>query len=337
MPGDRQEVSATLTENYLSSFRAFCYTWHKKRGHRVAEKTEHAASSRRLHLPKRHWYNPRTWRRNIPLPPRRKISSTAQLIREATRLIRKDWRTFAGITAVYAVGVFVFVKSFSIGSVTGASGNGALSTAVSRFSTMLSDAGSSLSAASGIYQIIVSTICSLALIWYFRQALSGEKTGVKRSFYQGMRPLVPYLLVLAMIGVQLIPMAVGGYLLSLMQSSYLLFGWEIFVAGAIFGLLALWSLRLLTHSVFALFVVTLPDMTPLRALRGAKKMVYRRRLTIWRKLVLAVLFAAVIVLAVMLPFMVWLPSAAPWMFFLITACLAMIGQAFLYTIYREIL
>lgn len=253
-------------------------------------------------------------------------------------MIRKDPRTFFGITAVYAAGVFIFVKSFSVGSVSvGTSGGGVFSETLSRFSTLMSSASSSVSAASGIYQIIVSTICVLALVWYFRQVLSGEKIDVKQSFYQSMRPLVPYLLVLTMLGVHLIPIAVGGYLMSVVLSSYILFGWEIFVAWFVFALFAVWSLRLLTHSIFALYAVTLPDMTPLRALRGAKKMVYRRRLIIWRKLLLATVIVAFIGLVLLAPFMLWLPAVASWVFFAYTVCLVTFGQAFLYTLYREIL
>ena len=303
----------------------------------MAEKQHQETSARRLDLPKRHWYNPRTWRRNIALPPRSKLSSTTNLLRQTYGMLKKDWPTFFGITTMYGVGVFIFVKSFSVGTATTTGSTSSVLGALNRFGTMLSSASSSFSAASGIYQIIVSTICALALIWYFRQILSGEKATAKQSFYQGMRPLVPYLLVLMMLGIHLIPFAIGGYLLSLMQSSYMIFGAEMLVAWAIFALLAIWSLRLLTHSLFALFAVTLPDMTPLRALRGAKKMVYRRRLTIWRKLLAAVICIGIVGFIVMVPFMIWLPAVAPWVFFLFSICLTMFGQAFLYTIYREIL
>lgn len=252
-------------------------------------------------------------------------------------MLQKDWPTFLGITFMYAVGVFIFVKSFSIGTMSETTASGGILSVVNHFGTMLSSASNSFSAASGIYQIIVSTICSLALIWYFRQILSDEKATAKQSFYQGMRPLVPYLLVLTMLGVHLIPIAIGGYLLSLMQSSYMIFGWEMVVAWFVFGLLAIWSMRLLTHSLFALIAVTLPDMTPLRALRGAKKMVYKRRLALWRKLLVAVIYVGLVGFILMVPFMLMLPAVAPWAFFLFTVSVTMFGQAFVYTVYREIL
>ena len=313
------------------------YLLQKDEGFGVATNNHENTSKRRLDLPKRRWYNPRTWRRNLPLPPRNKLSSTTRLLRQTYHTLSKDWATFFGITFVYAVGVFIFVKSFSVGSVVSTGTTTGVLSAVERFGAMLSSASSSFNAASGIYQIIVSTICALALIWYLRQILSGEKSSAKQSFYRGMRPLVPYLLVLAMIGIQLLPLAIGGYLIGVLQSSSILYGWEMLVAWSIFILLAVWSLRMLTQSIFALFAVTLPDMTPLAALRGAKNMVYRRRLTIWRKIIVAGIIVSVVGLIVLLPFILWWPAAAPWVFFAFTVLMAMSGQTFLYTIYREIL
>lgn len=300
------------------------------------------APHRKLELPKRQWYDPRTWRRNLPLPPRKKISSTIKLLRQTFVMIRKGWRTIGGITLVYAIGVLVFVRSFSVGSTdaTNTVTSGVTSKAsetISNLTALLSQGSSSVSAASGVYQVIISTICSLAFIWAFRQILSREKAGVKESFYQGMTPLVKYLLVLAMIGVQLIPLAIGSYIFTIVYGSGLFFGWEVWAAGSVFALSALWSLRLITHSFFALFITTLPDMTPLRSLRSAKKMVYRRRLLIWRKFLGAIVFFAIVVAVIMLPFVLWWAAVAPWILFVLSVLILPLVQAYAYTIYREIL
>jgi len=299
-------------------------------------------TDRRIKFPKRHWYSPRTWLRNQPIPPRRKISSVSQLIKNSVNLLRKDWHTFGGITIVYAIGVLIFVRSFSIGSSTAAvassSGIGAkLSGAVSQIASLMTSANASLSAASSVYQIIISTICCLALIWAFRQVLSNEKASAKQSFYQGMTPLVKYLLVLVMFGLQLIPIAVGGYIFSLLVSSKVFLGWELGIAALVFILLAIWSLYLVTHSVFALFITTLPDMTPIKALRSAKKMVYKRRLLILRKVLGAVIVVSIVAILLMAPFVLWWAAAAPWAVYLLSVVIVPISQAYLYTIYREIL
>jgi len=301
-----------------------------------------STDDRRIELPKRHWYNPSTWLRNLPIPPRRKISSVRKLVQDSLSLLRRDWRTFGGISLVYAVGVIIFVRSFSVGtsSVVASVTNGIgskISDTVSQVATLLANANSSLSAASSVYQIIISTICSLACIWAFRQLLSGKKASTKQSFYQGMTPLVKYLLILVMFGVQLLPIAAGGYLFNVIVSSGAFFGWELWVTGLVFIVLALWSVRLITHTLFALFITTLPDMTPIQALRSAKKMVYRRRLIIWRKLFGAMVLAAIVALLLMSPFVLWWGAAAPWMVYILSVLVVPISQAYLYTLYREIL
>ncbi len=297
--------------------------------------------SRGLPLPKRRWYLPRTWRRNIPLPPRRSISSTWRLLKQAIQLLRGGWKTYLGIALYYALGVFIFVRSFSLsGSATAlvdTTTGGKLAQATERLAATLSDAGSSISAASGVYQVIISTICCLALIWAFRQQLSKENISVRRAFYEGMTPLIKYFLVLLMLAVQLIPVAIGGYFFGIILGTGLFLGPEIFISAIILMLLGFWSGWLVTHTVFALFICTLPDMTPLKALRSAKKMVYKRRLLLWRKFIVAVIIATLACAIIVIPVAYLLPAATAWLVFLLGIIAVPLSQAFLYMLYREIL
>lgn len=298
-------------------------------------------TQRVLSLPKRRWYSPSTWKRNIPLPPRRPISKIGVLLRKTFAMIRKNPKTFFGITFFYALAVFIFVRSFSLGSISAATAQGffgKLSGSFSQLGEMFVNAGTSISAASGVYQLIVSTICYLALIWYFRQVLSGEKATTKQAFYSGMRPLVPYLLTLGRMGLQLTPIAIAGFLMSLVQGSFVLVnGFEQTIAWIVFALFVLWSLYLITASLFALFIVTLPNMTPVKAFRSANKLVYKRRVTIWSKAIGALVVSLIVGLVLLLPWILWLPAAAPWVFFLLSTVFMSFVQAFLYTMYREIL
>ena len=99
----------------------------------------------------------------------------------------------------------------------------------------------------------------------------------------------------------------------------------------------MWSIALLVQGIFALLIVTLPGMKPMEAIKNAKKLVLRRRLLILRKFLLAALFVAMIGAAVMLPFIVWLPAIASWVFFLLSVCLFTYGELYLYVLYRELL
>ena len=298
---------------------------------------------RKLELPKRRWYAPKTWRRNLPIPPRKPLSSTVSLLGKSFRMLKKDWRPYLAITVVYIFGLLVFVKSFSVGSIDreladAASGQGLgvkLSAAATQVSGLVQNATASISAASGVYQIIITTIISLAFIFAFRIALSHEKPTAKKSLYSGMTPLVPYLLVLLMLGLHLIPIAIGAYLFSLAIG--LLYGAEVVLA--VIGLLLFlwWTMFLLSHSIFALIIVTLPDMTPLKALRSAKQLVFKRRLLIWRKIILAALMIALAAVLLLAVFVLWIPQFASWAYFLFSVIILPLYHAFTYTLYREML
>lgn len=94
---------------------------------------------------------------------------------------------------------------------------------------------------------------------------------MRDSYYKGMYPLVPFMLVLLVIGLQLIPLVFG----NLIYSSVLQNGLAITVIEKViwlflFLMLALLSGYMMISSLFSLYIVTLPDMTPLRALRSAR-------------------------------------------------------------------
>jgi hypothetical protein len=64
----------------------------------------------------------------------------------------------------------------------------------------------------GMYQSFFLVTSSLALIWLFRQQQAGNKVKMKDAFYRGMYPLIPFILVLIVVGLQTIPASVGNYL-----------------------------------------------------------------------------------------------------------------------------
>mgnify|MGYP000930785878 CR=1 FL=1 len=258
--------------------------------------------------------------------------------------MKKGWRTFGGITLVYGIGVLIFVRSFSVSvdtsstAIADASGiTGKLGAGISQLGTFFQSSATSLSAASGVYQILISTICCLAILWAAREFLSGNKPKLKASFYESTQPFVPYLLVTVMLGVYLIPIALGGYLYGLVLSLGILSGFPAFVAFLLFAVLAAWSVGLLVHGMFALLIVTLPETKPVAAIKNAKKLVLRRRLLIIRKFLLALLFIGIVCAVVMLPFIIWLPGAASWIFYLLSICFFTYGELYIYVLYRELL
>jgi hypothetical protein len=153
-----------------------------------------------------------------------------------------------------------------------------------------------------------------------------------------MYPLVPFVLILLVMALQMLPTFIGLSVYQLVviagiaASAVEIIFWGL---GAL--ALALLSLYLLVSSIVALYIVTLPDMTPLTALRSAKQLVKGRRWTIMRKMlffpVLCLLAAAII----MLPFILVVPALAGWLLFALGFVGVAAGHAYFYNLYQRLL
>lgn len=257
-------------------------------------------------------------------------------------------KLFAGITLVYGLLNLVLVQS-SIGgadissvkdSLSQAAGGhlGGLSTGLGVFAVLLSGGGSSFNTGASAYQLILFVIASLAVIWALRQLLAEAKVRVKDAYYQGMYPFVPFVLVLAVIGLQLIPLLVGSGLYQIVVGNGIAIRpVERLFWALLYFVLAMSSLYMLSSSVFALYIVTLQDMTPVKALRSARDLVRGRRWTVLRKVLYLPLLLLVVASAIMLPVILWLTPLAQAVFFLWTMFALVAAHAYLYTLYRELL
>ena len=318
-----------------------------KRAHAATRtRTAEPATPRKLHSPKRRLLSPRTWQRKGT--PHKPLPKARVLLSASLQRLAQSKRAVAGIVTIYGIGVVLLVRGFSATQdfvtlrtlldslMTGAFGK-AQSVAL-QLTILFGGSGSSNTPNGGVYQTILLVVCSLALIWVFRQAQAKKPVGTKRAFYLGMYPLIPFLFVLLIMGVQLLPMTIGSYLYStLMTTGIAVHAWEKLLAFAVFAALALWSLRMLTGSMFAMYIVTLPDMTPLRAVRSAKHLVAGRRLLIWRKLLLLPLVILVGSSILVLPFLLFLTPVVVWVFFIISTLWFALIHSYLYTLYRELL
>ena len=250
---------------------------------------------------------------------------------------------------MYAILNFVLVRSFAsplniaqvkdtLRQSIGSSANGLLGTTAVFSQLVNSSTGSSNSESAGVYQTVLLVVISLALIWIFRQSAAGNKTSARMAFYRGMYAIIPFLLVIVVMALQLIPAYIGGFVFSTINKGGLaVTGFE----------QALWLLFLLStlvltfymlcSSLFALYIVTLPDMTPMMALRSARQLVLSRRLNVLRKLAALPLFIIIVIILLVVPAIYFLPVIAPWLYFLLTIVSLVFLHAYLFTLYRELL
>lgn len=316
---------------------------------KVQPKVERAPSGARiLKAPPKVWYRPSSWfnrqiRRSGSLPKARTLCMNSY------KLVYLGRKQIAGLYAVYLLASLAFAKgvasSTDLASIktvldTVLSGlGGKLQTTTLQLTYLFSGSGSSSqNTMAGAYQTILLLVSSLALLWIFRQSLAGKPATLKQSFYSGMYPIVQTVLVLLIMLLQFLPFAIGSYMFAVFVSGDIAVGgFEVFIAFLLFAGMAIWSLRMISASTFALYIVTLPGMEPLRAIRSAKQLVAERRLMVLRKMLALFTLLLVVSSLVVVPFLFVSSLLAVWVFFAVSGTWFIVINAYLYTLYRELL
>lgn len=270
------------------------------------------------------------------------------LFKQALGVLKRNWKVFLGITLWYGLVNVILVQSLSSGvnvdqarnSFEGMLGGslGHIAAGAASFVYLLGASGNSAGSVAGSYQLIWIIITSLAFIWTLRQAYNGTTVRIRDGFYRGMYPLIPFVFILIIITVQLSPMIIGGSLFSSSASTGLTSSFvDTFVWSAIFLFLTTFSLYLISASLFAVYIVSLPDMTPLAALRSAKQLVANRRWTVMRKILFLPFALLILGALVIVPFILLLPAVASWLLFLLLMICIPVMHSYLYALYRALL
>jgi hypothetical protein len=190
----------------------------------------------------------------------------------------------------------------------------------------------------GLYQSFLVLLFSLFMIWALRQTYAEEAPSARDVFYKSTYPLVQFMIIIFVIGIQLIPLLVANFLYTSVIVSGLSTSFaEVFAWSALIFLLVLWSLYMVTTTIFAAYIVTLPDMTPLKALRSAKGLVQYRRWTVMRKVIFIPFALSVCGFVIMLPVIWFLGSAAEIIFLILSAFVLPLIHSYVYALYRELL
>lgn len=278
----------------------------------------------------------------------KKLPNSWQLARKASLTLWGHRKFFLGTTLVYGLLDIILAQALSGGTDVSSLKNtlnqastghfGALGSGLSIFGTLLGSTAGNAGTSAGAYQFFLVLIASLAVIWALRQVLSGNPARIRDTYYRGMYPLVPFVLVLLVIAAQLIPLLIGSTVYALViNNGIAVLLVEKLAWALLFALLAAWSLYMVSSSLFALYIVTLPDMTPLTALRSAKDLVRRRRWTVLPKILCLPVMLLMAGAIIMLPIIIWLTPLSKWVFFLLTILSLPAIHAYMYTFYRELL
>lgn len=275
------------------------------------------------------------------------LPSGFQLLKQTFRLLLANWRTVGMFFLVFGVINLIVAQSLassddiaklksSIHDLLG--GDWSQMGASAALLVMLGTASSSQSTAGASYQLVWVIMGSLAFIWLLREMYAKNKVRVRMSFYRGMYPLVPFLLVLLVMGLELLPATLAGTIFSTLMSNGIASTLvEQIIWTLVCGLVAFITLFLLCSSVFALYIACLPDMTPLRALRSARELVTTRRSMILRKLLYLPFALLIIGIIVMAPLVLFATPLAIGAFFLLNIAALIVLHGYLYTLYRALL
>ncbi|HVX58528.1 MAG TPA: hypothetical protein VG964_02215, partial [Candidatus Saccharimonadales bacterium] len=216
------------------------------------------------------------------------LINSFRLTAQVAGIFRKFWKPLGGILFVYLILNVVFASGVSdlssnVSNIKDDLNNSGvhshpLLSGVSGFLSLVGSSGAVSSSTGSTLQYTLIVIESLVIIWALRHLLAGQLISVKQAYYSAMAPLIPFLLVVAFIFLQLLPMTFGSAALIAIASSLgTISGFWIFIFCLLFALLAAWSIYMISASIFAVYIVTLPDMKPRDALRSAKKLVRYRR------------------------------------------------------------
>ena len=215
--------------------------------------------------------------------------------------------------------------------------------AIISFITIYASLISSLTATadeiSNFYQTLIYVLFSLALIWLIRKQHSRiRNVTVKQSFYSGMTPLIPFLGVILILVLEMLPVVFGTTLLSsAYESDAIRSNTDILIFSIVFILTFILSVYLLAGSIFALYIVTIPGVGPLVAVRSSLQLLRIHR---WRILLRVVRFYFELILLgfiAILPFIIWLPRYAEIAFFIMGSLSFGIMHVYMYKLYKSIL
>jgi hypothetical protein len=279
----------------------------------------------------------------------RKLKPVAGSFRLTGRVIKvfgQHWKPLGGIVLVYLILNIIFASGISNISATfdniktdlNTGGGHGLWHAAGGFGSLVGSAGASSSSTGSALQSMLFVLESLVIIWALRHLLSGQAITVKQAYYRSMAPLIPFLLVIFVIIIQLMPITLGGVILTFVATSVLT---STAAATAfttiVFILLAAWSVYMVSASIFGVYIVTLPDMQPRLALRSAKDLVRFRRWPVIRKVMFLPIFIVAVMGVIIVPLILFAQAIVPAVFYLLSMLAILFAHAYLYSLYRELL
>jgi hypothetical protein len=233
------------------------------------------------------------------------VKASWRLQSESWSFIWKNKKIMLGMALLYSVVSYALVGgisqfdyvAFKDATVQVVDGNvGALGTAFSLFGAALT--GNLTSPPSSLQQFMSAVLIILfwlAVVWAARMLTADKEIRIRDALYNSATPIIPTVIILAVVAVQLIPGALGVFVYATaLNGGWLDGGVESMTFAIATVLMGLLSAYFVVSSLTALIIVTLPGTYPWRALREARGMVMNRR---WGVVLRVLVMALCLVLA----------------------------------------
>lgn len=280
------------------------------------------------------------------------VPTSWALWKESLSFVKLHWKKVTLFLLVYMSLYIVFVRGLGSAidfanvrenlSENGESVNGLIRSLIF-FGVLVSASNAVSSDVAAAYQSILFVVGSLAFIWLLRllHTKNYKDVRVKDGFYKGMQPLVQFIIVLVIIGLETIPLTIAAYFLNtaLATPSVTIVETGIFVFLA--ALISMISLYLLSGTWPAIYIVTLPGAEPWKSIKTANSLISVSRWYVMRRLfgLAFLLFFTAVLLVV--PLLMVLPDGYEFIaeagFFIYLLASFSLAHTSLYKLYKSLL
>lgn len=276
------------------------------------------------------------------------LSGAWSLLKQTSKFILSNKKTVLWLAVIYTLIQFALVLVFSSGidlntakseikDILGGQAP-AYTVAYSFTSYLFVTIGQRNSEIVGVYQNFVTVVFMLATIWVIRQRTAGEKFNFKDIFYKSQYPLIQFLVVIFAIGLSMIPLMIAGFLYAVtitggVAVTFLEKGLWVFLC----FLLVLLTLYILVPCLIAMYVVTLPEVSPMTAIKSSWGLLSDRRIAVGLRIVAGYVFVFVLIAIIMMILSYLLTPASELIFYFLSFMSVLIINIYTYKIYRELL
>jgi len=280
----------------------------------------------------------------------KRLSSVWTLAQKSYLVLLNNKKLFLSIIVVYAIFDFIFIQGVD-GVINAATLSQEashifhgqykrLNTGLTVYGLLVASFGLGSSTNGGSYfdEWLLVVVMSLIMIWAIRTSVNKMRTTLRESVYKGVSQIMPFVGVVLFISLELLPFVVGLYLFVVAVDNSVVVNFSEYLVFIIILLaLAALSIYWLSSSIISLYIVTLPDMTPFKALRSAKGLVKNKRLKVIGRLLFLPLALLVISAIIIVPIIVFVAPIAQYIFLLLSFVFLALVHSYLYNLYLELI